>query len=801
MPIRLLKLIGVAVIAFFVGDGLLTDDIPRAHAQAGRSTTLRNSTVTTGDAIQRQVRQALRVELAVEEPPRARLLQSRLSADGNVAVVAFSDGTLDIWSLDQGAARQKVAFPSTSNSRLEVDGAGTLLATLDVDGSVILLSAASRFDAIRVAVPGVATAIAMASWKPRVVVASADGGISVMDRAPFVPRRILSTPSGAAVALDVAADGGRVLAGFSDGALVLLAEERDRFSERGRWTIPGLRSAVLTATGAVALDGDGRLMSVTPGRQPTVVDAPISPTRLFGSGDGGYAIFDGGGRIAVWPVGGTPRVISIGRTPAVDMQLQSGGRALLVRRDSGWIEAFDVALGESMFRLIGARSGWAVVDRNGRYDGALDALAEVGWRADGEFLDMDRFSTAYFEPGLIHRYLNDRRDFMTAPPQPLADGAELQTPPEVRLTATADAQSGNAQLTARIASATGQTLGKIIVMQNGRALPQSVLSGRNSAPADRRTETQVTATASLQPGANRFQVVVRSNDDLKTSSNVIELDGGKRVKQPERLSITSIGIDQYAASELRLRYAVEDAKSVAERFATSRAYSSVKPLVTLGLNAQAKRADILGRLRELEKLSPDDVAVVFLAGHGAADGLNWWFVPQDAASITSVDQLKSIGISSDDMIEQLLRIPPSRVLLIVDTCQSGSVVDNFGRFRQRRALKKIADEAGIHILASTRPDQKAVEYPKYKHGLFTYVMLFALTSAPDGHLYADQAPKDGVVSVSELRRFVETEVPALARALQTESSATRGGGDSSGLPTHSEVTPVSGRYGKDFRLF
>lgn len=70
-------------------------------------------------------------------------------------------------------------------------------------------------------------------------------------------------------------------------------------------------------------------------------------------------------------------------------------------------------------------------------------------------------------------------------------------------------------------------------------------------------------------------------------------------------------------------------------------------------------------------------------------------------------------------------------------------------------MTQLSRSAGIHVLASAGGEQNAKEIAELKHGLFTYVLHEALSSKADG------VPKDGKITIYELKSYLDDQVPEL----------------------------------------
>ena len=98
--------------------------------------------------------------------------------------------------------------------------------------------------------------------------------------------------------------------------------------------------------------------------------------------------------------------------------------------------------------------------------------------------------------------------------------------------------------------------------------------------------------------------------------------------------VLSVGVSQYADPALNLNFADNDAISVADALREQqqrRVYGAVQTRVLT--NEQVTRESILSGIREfIAEAQPNDIATIFLAGHGVRDLLTgtYYFLPQPA---------------------------------------------------------------------------------------------------------------------------------------------------------------------------
>jgi uncharacterized caspase-like protein len=98
----------------------------------------------------------------------------------------------------------------------------------------------------------------------------------------------------------------------------------------------------------------------------------------------------------------------------------------------------------------------------------------------------------------------------------------------------------------------------------------------------------------------------------------------------------------------------------------------------------------------------------------------------------------------------------------MDACQSGGSVELLATrgASEEKAIAQLSRSAGIHVMASAGSEQFATEFAELGHGLFTYVLMRALQGEADG------APKDGKVTIYELKSYIDDQVPEMTRKLK-----------------------------------
>jgi uncharacterized caspase-like protein len=145
--------------------------------------------------------------------------------------------------------------------------------------------------------------------------------------------------------------------------------------------------------------------------------------------------------------------------------------------------------------------------------------------------------------------------------------------------------------------------------------------------------------------------------------------------------------------------------------------------------------------------------VVFVAGHGKDDGIDYLFLPTDAAQQdTSVAGRKGFDGSTvlpwSDLERAVFGTKGER-FLFVDTCHSAGAYNG-----------KLGNEAwhnDVTAFTATGRDELAVELNKLQQGVFTYTIAQGL--GPEAKTAAGEGRKE--VRVSDLARFIAAKTASL----------------------------------------
>jgi hypothetical protein len=223
-----------------------------------------------------------------------------------------------------------------------------------------------------------------------------------------------------------------------------------------------------------------------------------------------------------------------------------------------------------------------------------------------------------------------------------------------------------------------------------------------------------------------------------------------------------IGISKYkntAEGIPNLQYADEDAR-VLHQFLQQPSAGQFSPDdMLLLMNEQATIANIRQALGSfIGKATANDLLVIFIAGHGAADPS----APQNLyvlANDTSIANMPETALPMPDLrkyVEQNVRA--KRVLMLVDTCHSAGLSTEITRGLTNNLInlyleKMLYQDEGRAIITSSDVNELSRESQRWGqgHGVFTYYLLEGLKGKADSN-------EDRLVTVGELFHFVRQKV-------------------------------------------
>jgi uncharacterized caspase-like protein len=286
----------------------------------------------------------------------------------------------------------------------------------------------------------------------------------------------------------------------------------------------------------------------------------------------------------------------------------------------------------------------------------------------------------------------------------------------------------------------------------------------------------------LEIGKNNIEITAIDNDNLVGTKQITVV----RTSQNPEIWLVCIGINKYLNGKIQeLKYAVDDAKAVAEYFINALNITPDHAFILLEKDAYLKNLKtVLGtELKKRAKL--EDMVIIYFAGHGFreedpnnpdGDGFEKYLLPFDV----DPKDLFSTAFPIRELQTIFDRILAQKLVFLADSCFSGAT--NVGNIRtlsllgfrtgdiSDKFLDRISKGKGRVILTAAMSHEGSREIVDLKHGVFTYYLLRGLKGEAD-------FDKDGLITIDEISQYVQDKV---SKATEEEQHPVRKG-DTAGV--------------------
>jgi WD40 repeat protein len=472
---------------------------------------------------------------------------------------------------------------------------------------------------------------------------------------------------------------------------------------------------------------------------------------------------------------------------ALSVNISGDGQLVVGAFGNGTIRWFRMRDGRELLSLFldMATQRWILWTSNGYFDASDGAENLIGWHVnqgeekEGLFFPVAQFFEQLYRPDLIQEVLQSKSTDMELlarlkDSEPLVVSRGFKLPPKATILTPAEGSTidrADVDLQIQVEDQ-GGGVNELRLYQNSKLVASEGFKGASSSEKIQRRTLHVTAL----PGKNLFRVVALSKNRIEGTADerIIEWrvpgakpDGSPGPVLPDKptLHVLVVGLNQYKNPALNLNYALPDARGLQTFFdvATSQLFKTVKRYELY--DAAATKVAILAQFQELQTSAPEDVVLIYLAGHGESVGDTWYFVPYEVTTPERDEVLEAKAFSSRELKEQVTKMKAQKVLVLLDSCKSGAALVAFaGRgIGDRRALAQLARATGTFLVAASTSEQVAGEVKELGHGIFTYALLQGLKGAADGG-----KQKDGVITVRELLAYVENQLPELSAKYKSQ---------------------------------
>jgi WD40 repeat protein len=524
-----------------------------------------------------------------------------------------------------------------------------------------------------------------------------------------------------------------------------------------------ISSLSLSADGKILLstsrDGSTRLWDVGTGLMiRKLVNEGATHVGLF-SADGKSVYTAGSDRLIRQWDSNTSKVLRVFEGHKSDistLRLHPNGKMLISYSVDGSTKFWDLQSGKEFFEHIhfGERD-WMVKNPDGYFNGTDNARQYIHFVDGMKTYSVDQFFDEFYRPDLLPKIFTERGG--TDDNKGVQGKLNQSPPPSVKVAALATSDPTKAEVYIRVTDR-GTGVRELKLFHNGKRV---VLPVDTKLPNGKDQTATVKVSLNLVGGTNSFSSSATNHDRVESDPAAAELFSETSSKS-STCYILAVGINQYKNSKLTLSYAKPDAESFGKVMDERGKLFKNVVMKTL-YDGEASKLSILAALDELStKINQEDVFIFYYAGHGSMVDNQFFFIPTESSRLYDVSSLRKEAIEASVLQEKFGNIKALKQLIVMDACQSGGSVEllaNRGA-AEEKAIAQLSRSAGIHVMASAGSEQFATEFAELGHGLFTYLLIKALQGDADG------APKDGKVTIYELKSYLDDQVPEMTRKLK-----------------------------------
>lgn len=509
-------------------------------------------------------------------------------------------------------------------------------------------------------------------------------------------------------------------------------------------------------------DGSIRLWDIATGLMDGKLAGHRGPVYVAIYGQDGKTVFSGGAdrMVRVWDIasGKVTRQLTGHQAEVTSIIQSADGKMLISHSTDGVTKFWDLASGQEFFEHIhlGDRD-WMVKTREGYFNGTDGARKSVHFVDGMKTYAVDQFFNEFYRPDILPKVFKTRGESTEG--KSLQGKLNTSPPPTVRVAAVKTNDPETIDVYVRMTD-NGAGVSRLRMFHNGKNIP--VNTNELKLPSRKGESTTYKQTVKLVGGSNTLSASATNNDGVESDAPVAEVFSDYPSKNSV-CHLLAVGINTYKNSRLSLNYAKPDAESFSTVMTTSgqKLFKSVS-LHTL-YDEDATRDKILAKLDELAQvINQEDVFIFYYAGHGSMVENQFYFIPTESSRLYDQKALQKEAIEASLLQDRFKHIRALKQLIVMDACQSGGSVELLATrgAGEEKAIAQLSRSAGIHVMASAGSEQFATEFAEIGHGLFTYVLIQALKGEADG------APKDGKVTIYELKSYIDDQVPEMTRKLK-----------------------------------
>ncbi|HST52628.1 MAG TPA: caspase family protein, partial [Pyrinomonadaceae bacterium] len=667
------------------------------------------------------------------------------SADKHWFATGNKDKTIRVWEVATGRKVRTFTGHTGWVTSLAFSPDSRLLASASLSGAVKLWDNETGREARTL--EGHAESVNAVAFSPdgkQLATASGDSTVKLWDVATGRTLRTLSGHTAEVNTVAFSPDGKFIASGSADKSVKLWDAASGQFARE-------LKGQAEVFSVAFSPDGSKLAVACKDGPVELFDTATWNEAREFKGHTGGVrgvAFSPDGTRLATGSADATARLWDVasggelfrmsGHTDAVNsVAFSADGSWLSTGSEDGSARIWDASTGALAATLVSTTDtrDWLVVAPDGLFDGSPAAWSQILWRFNRDtrsVAPVELFFNEFFYPDLLADILAGRR------PRAPHDIAQIdRRQPQLKISLAGDATKADA--------VTSRTVKVRIEVTDAPAGARDLRLFRNGSlvyvkhgeVASNGGRVALETTVPVVAGENLFTAYAFNRDDVKSADALLTLRGADGLKRTPTTYVLAVGVNEYANKNYNLKFASADATDFVEEVRRQRARvePSGKIEVAMLLDGEATKRNIETALRrlsgeevgplaadapkslaQLQAAQPEDVVVVYFAGHGTAQRNRFYLIPHDLGytgerEIKSEVGLQTIldhSINDEELAKILEPLNAGQLVLVIDACNSGQALEAEEKRRgpmNSKGLAQLAYEKGMYILTAAQSYQ------------------------------------------------------------------------------------------------
>jgi WD40 repeat protein len=468
------------------------------------------------------------------------------------------------------------------------------------------------------------------------------------------------------------------------------------------------------------------------------------------------------------------------RTPGGVWGVNTNGLVAVAALSDGTIRWYRVSDGKELLAFFphADKKRWVLWTPSGYYDASPGAEELIGWHVNNgsdqaaDFFPISRFRATYYRPDVVAKILetlDEGEAIRLSNKESGRNKGEISVakilPPVVSILSPKDGSEVSdkeIEVIFEVRSRSGEPVTGVRVLVDGRPI------GRGLTIKEIQKDQDIHVTRVPIPEKDTEISIIAENRHAASEPATVSLKWGGKVEEDEfiiksKLYILAIGVSKYEDKNLTLQFAAKDAKDFAETFLKEKGGLYRDVVVKVLTDEKVRRDEIIDGFEWISKeTTSNDVAMIFLAGHGINDsGGVYYFLPANV----NLEKLRRTGVPFVE-IKNTVTSLAGKTILFIDTCHAGNVL---GARAVAPDITGIVNELasaenGAVIFASSTGRQYSFENPTWGNGAFTKATVEGINGR------ADYTGK-GKITVNMLDLYISERVKELTKGRQTPATA------------------------------